>query len=197
MAARHIPWVSPEEYLDQEALSDTKHSYYAGTVLAMAGGLYTHGRLAGNLLAELYAALRGRGCGVIGSDVLFQTGRKELYTYPDVMVICGAVETMPGRPSVVTNPVFVAEVLSPSTVAFDRGEKAAEYRLSSTVQAYALLWADRPWVELYTRGGDGNWKLTDFKGLDGDLVLEGLQCRVPMAALYDGVLEIPENLTQS
>ena len=83
MALRHIPWISPDEFLDQEATSETKHMYYAGMVMAMAGGSYEHGRLAGNLLGSLFTALSGRGCGVVGSDVMLQTGSKELLAYPD------------------------------------------------------------------------------------------------------------------
>lgn len=197
MAAPQFPWVSVEEYLEQEALSDTKHSYYAGTVLAMAGGTFAHGRLAGNLFARIHAHIEDSDCAVVGSDVLFQTARKRLYSYPDVMVVCGPVETVPGRPTVVTNPVFVAEVLSPSTAAFDRGEKAEEYRQSPTVRAIALLSPDRAKVELYSRGEDGRWLVTDVEGLETEVVLECLQCRIPMAALYKGVLGNSENLTQS
>ena len=97
MAAPNIPWVSPDEYLDQEEVSPTKHMYHAGLVTAMAGGSYEHGRLAGNLIGELFSALRGRGCGVVGSDVMFQTGSREMFTYPDVMVICGPVAKLPGK----------------------------------------------------------------------------------------------------
>ena len=70
MAVRHIPWISPDEYLDQEQMSSTRHMYCAGVVTAMAGGSLSHGMLAMNLGAELRAALRGRGCRVVGSDVL-------------------------------------------------------------------------------------------------------------------------------
>ena len=121
MAARHIPWITPDEYLDQEALSKSKHMYYAGLVTAMAGGSYAHAILAGNLLVARHIGLRGRGCRVVGSDLLFRTGSGQMFTYPDVTVVCGPMEPMPGRKHVVTNPVFVAEVLSPSTEAIDRG----------------------------------------------------------------------------
>jgi len=73
MAVRHIPWVSPNEYLDQEDQSPDRHMYCGGAVTAMAGGPLAHGMLAMNLGAELRAALRGRGCRVVGSDVLFRT----------------------------------------------------------------------------------------------------------------------------
>jgi len=189
MAVQHIPWISPDEYLNQEELASTRHMYFDGVVTAMAGGSLAHGALAMNLGAGLHAALRGRGCQVFGSDVLFRTGSGEMYTYPDVMVLCGPVETVEGRPHVVTNPVFVAEVLSPSTEAIDRGAKSREYRASASLRQYALVSQEQPWVEIHTRDDAGFWRITETRGLDAECEFTGLDCRVPMAALYEGVLK--------
>src|SRR5258708_18074804 len=160
MAAHSIPWVSPDEFLDFEEKSDTKHMYHAGAMTAMAGGSPAHAFLAMNLGRVLGVALEGRDCRIAGSDLLFQTGSKEMYAYPDVIVICGPLIRMEGRPNVVTNPLFVAEVLSPSTESIDRGAKSQEYRLSPTLKQYALLSQDKPNVELHTRGEDGRWYIT-------------------------------------
>ena len=165
-----------------------KHTYYAGVVTAMAGGTFEHGLLAMNLGSELRAALRARSCSVVGSDVMFRTGSKEMFTYPDITVVCGPVERMQGRRTVITNPVFMVEVLSPSTEAKDRGEKSHEYRLSPTLRQCALVSQDRPLVELHTRGADGNWWISEVMGLEAECVFSSLACSVPMAALYEGVL---------
>lgn len=189
MAVQHIPRISADEFLDQEEVAETKHTYYAGVVTAMAGGSDEHGVLAANLLAALHALLRGRGCAVVGSDVMFQTGSHGMFTYPDIMVVCGPVAKLSGRPRVITNPVFLVEVLSPSTEAKDRGEKSHEYRLSPTLRQYALVSQNRPLVEIHTRGEDGKWWIRDVSGLDAECAFSSLDCSVPMAALYDGVLE--------
>jgi Uma2 family endonuclease len=189
MSAQQVPLISVEDYLDQEELSPTKHWYHAGVVTAMAGGSPGHAFLAANLLGELRNALRGKKCRVAGSDLLFQTGRKEMYVYPDVMVICGPVETMEGRPNVVTNPVFVAEVLSPSTAGDDRGAKSREYRGSPTIRQYVLISQDRPLVEIHTRGEDGKWWISEVTGLEAECEFSALECSVPMAMLYEGVLD--------
>lgn len=188
MAAQHTPWISPDEYLDQEAVAPTKHMYYAGIVTAMAGGSVPHATLAMNLGAELRAALRGRRCRVVGSDVLFRTGSGHMFTYPDVTVLCLPLETVAGRPHVVTNPVFLAEVLSPSTEAIDRGAKSREYRASPSLRQYALLSQDQAWVEIHTRDDAGFWRISEVNGLDAECEFTGIDCRVPMAALYEGVL---------
>jgi Uma2 family endonuclease len=189
MAATPIPWISPDEFLDYEESADTKHMYYAGTAIAMAGGTLPHATLSGNLLGLLHAALRSRGCRVVGSDVLFQTGSQQMFTYPDVMVLCGPVITRPDRRHVVTNPVFVAEVLSPSTEAIDRGAKSREYRASPSLRQYALLSQDKPLIEFHTRDVDGTWRISEVEGLDADCEFSSLGCRVPMRSLYEAVLE--------
>ena len=189
MAARHLPLISADEFLDQEERSKTKHWYYAGVVTGMAGGSPGHAFLALNLGSELRVALRGRGCRVAVSDLLFQTGSKEMYCYPDVIVICGPLARMEGRPNIVTNPVFVAEVLSPSTKGDDRGAKSQEYEASPTIRQYALLSQDVPRVEMHTRGEDGIWRKDEVNGLEAECVFSSLECSVPMAALYEGVLE--------
>jgi len=190
MAAQHFPLTSVADYLDHEELSPTKHWYYAGLVTAMAEGSPGHAFLAMNLGGELRNGLRGKKCRVAGSDLLLQTGRKEMYVYPDVMVICGPVEAMEGRPNVVINPVFVAEVLLPSTAEDDRGAKSHEYRATPSVRQFALISQTRPLVEIHTRNEDGSWLLTEVMGLEADCAFSSLECSVPMAALYDGVLDL-------
>lgn len=183
-----LPLISIDEFLDEEEVSEAKHMYYAGVVTAMAGGTFEHARIAMNLGGQLYTLLRGRDCAIVGSDLMFQTGTKEMITYPDLMVVCGPVERMQGRRTVVTNPIFLVEVLSPSTEAKDRGVKSHEYRLSPTLQQYALICQDKPLVEIHTRCEDGSWRITEVMGLAADCAFSSLECSVPMAALYEGVL---------
>ena len=112
-----------------------------------------------------------------------------MFTYPDVTVVRGSREYMPGRKHVVTNPVFVAEVLSPSTEAIDRGAKSKEYRASRSLRQYALISQDQPWVEIHTRDEAGFWRISEVTVLDGECASTGIDCVVPMAALYEGALK--------
>ena len=189
--------VSVAEYLEREVLADARHTYYDGTVFEMAGESVGHSVLAVNLMAEMRGRVRRSDWSVFGCNLRFQSGTGRMISYADVLVARRPVEMAVGLPDVVQAPVFLAEVLSPSTAAFDRGEKAEEYRRSPTVQAYAFLLTDRPKVELYARSEYGSWLVSDVEGLEAELALECLQCRIPMAALYEGVLGEPENLTQS
>lgn len=196
MDAPNIPWVSPEEFLDMEEKSETKHHYFRGLVTphegestAMAGGTPAHSFLSSNLSSELRIALRKRNCRVANSDLMLQAGTAGLLTYPDVMVICGPLVRLPGKRNVITNPVFVAEVLSPSTEARDRGEKAQEYRRTPSIKQYALLSQSEPLIEVHTRNDDGSWRISEFDGLEATLDLTSLDCKIPLADLYEGVFD--------
>jgi len=110
-----------------------------------------------------------------------------MYTYPDLVVVCGPLARVEGRPNIITNPTFVAEILSPSTEADDRGVKASEYRKTPSMQQYALLSQKAAIVEIHTRGADGKWTIHEVSGLEADCEFSALGCSVPMAALYSGV----------
>ena len=111
-----------------------------------------------------------------------------MFTYPDVTVVRGAMEPMPGRKHILTNPVFVAEVSSPSTEGMDRGAKSNEYRATRSLRQYALISQDQPWVQIHTRDEAGAWQTSEVSGLDGVCAFSGIDCAVPMAALYEGEL---------
>ena len=113
MAAPDPPWISVEEFLQQEERSETKHMYFAGLVTEREGATVEHAMLAMNLCGELYLALRGREYVVLGSDVLLETGSQEMLTYPDLMVFCEPAKLKSGKQNIVTNPTLVVEVLSP------------------------------------------------------------------------------------
>ena len=190
MAVPNIPWVSPDEYLDQEAVSETKHEYYKGVVTPLhgvgrpvAGWSVAHGTLKVNLLAAVHGGVRGRGWRVFGGDVRFQSG------YPDLMVIGGPIECAEGTLDVVCNPNFTAEIVSPATEAHDRREKSREYRATPSLREYAMISQVEPWVEIHTRDESGRWWISEVTGLDGVCEFRAINCVVPMAALYEGVLD--------
>lgn len=178
-----------DAFLDAEERSESRHFYYDGVVTEMEGCSLEHAFLRVSFCAELAQVVRVRGCHVVGANLMLRTGSKRMFMYPDVMVFCGAVEMMEGRPNVVTNPVFVAEVLSPETEGFDRGVVAREYRGTPSILQYALISVNRPLVEIYTRGADGAWLIRDVAGVEGECEFSALGCSVPMRAIYEGVAE--------
>src|SRR5690348_15226895 len=89
MSAQPHPRLTPEEYLELDRASEIRNEYYDGRMYAMSGGTHLHGIIILNLGRRVAEALEGRPCFVTASDVRVQVERGGLYTYPDVVVVCG------------------------------------------------------------------------------------------------------------
>jgi Uma2 family endonuclease len=177
----------PEEYLALEELSEYKSEYVDGEIVPMTGGSINHNRIAGNAYALLYIALRSTECEALGSDMRVWLPEYNVFTYPDITVICDDPIFYPGRTDTITNPVLIVEVLSPSTEDYDRGTKFQRYRSLSTLNDYLLIHQASPQIEHYGRVGDGGWLLTETKGLEAVLDLPTFEIKLPLAQIYERV----------
>jgi Uma2 family endonuclease len=110
-----------------------------------------------------------------------------LYTYPDVVVVCADPQFTDQRFDALINPNLIAEVLSPSTEAYDRGRKFEQYGAIASLQEYLMVASDRMHVDLYTRQAQGRWLLTSADRLQDTLDLESVNCRLSLAELYEKV----------
>ncbi len=156
-----------------------------GSIRAMSGGTPDHSAIAANLITTLNNAFGAAGkktCRVFGSDLKVNAadGRK---TFPDVSVICGPLSFHRRRTDTVTNPMLIAEVISPSTELFDRGEKWTSYQTVPTLQHYLLLSASQIRAELYTRQETG-WQYETYHGLGARVSLTALGVTLTLADLY-------------
>jgi Uma2 family endonuclease len=153
--------MTPEEFLAWERTQPEKHQFVAGEVFAMAGASREHNIAVGNVVTGLNLALRDRPCDVYPSDMRVAVPSARLFTYPDVTVVCGPVELTGDAPDTLTNPSVIVEVLSPSTEAYDRGEKFAAYRTLPSLRDYVLVSTGLFLVEHYARQPDGDWLLRE------------------------------------
>lgn len=175
------------EYVAAEAASDVRHEFLNGDVWAMAGGTPEDAALAAAFIRELGAALRGKPCRVYTSDARVRILATGLSTYPDLTVVCGALETAPEDPDALTNPVVLVEVLSDATEAYDRGAKAAHYRRIASLREYVLVSQGEPLIEVYRRTDGGRWELLEAR--PGDAVeLAALGVRLDVSTLYTNPL---------
>src|SRR5690349_19797526 len=99
-----IQKMSAADYLAWERSQLDKHEYHFGEVFAMAGGSPRHNFLSGAMVAELRAALRGKGCHVLTSDQRISAEEGQRYVYADSVVVCGPMKTEPGTSDVLANP---------------------------------------------------------------------------------------------
>lgn len=155
-----VPILSPEEYLRWETSQPEKHEYVGGEVFAMGGASRRHVTIAGNLFAALDEALLSTPCRVYMADMKIEIATKRSLFYPDVFVTCHPDDHR--AELAMHHPVLVAEVLSPSTAAYDRGDKFIAYRRLPPLKEYLLIDPDQQQLELFRKGSDGLWVLHDF-----------------------------------
>ncbi len=149
-----------EEYLLWESLQPKKHEYVAGDIFAMGGASRRHVTLSGNLFAGLDEALSGTPCRVYMADMKIEVATKRCFFYPDVFVTCHPDDHR--AELAMHHPLLIAEVLSPSTAAYDRGGKFIAYRSLPSLKEYLLIDPDQQQLELFRKGADGLWILHDF-----------------------------------
>lgn len=198
--AEEKPRVSVEEYLELEDLAETKSEYHngeivpfwgtttdeSGQIVAMAGASRDHIRITANLGGEIYIALRGSSCRVLGSDLRVRAEACNSYFYPDLTVACGEERYNSDALPALLNPKVVIEILSKSTSARDRGTKLHCYLSMPSLQEYIIVSSHTPRIESYTRLEDGGWFPSIWVGLDATFVSEALGAKVPLRDVYEG-----------
>ena len=187
MSALPKPRFTPEQYLEMERQADYRSEYLSGEIFAMAGATEAHNLIVTNVVGELRSRLRGRPCRTYPSDMKVEVGPAGLFTYPDVSVVCGEPRFHDDRRDMVQNPKLVVEVLSSSTEAYDRGGKFAQYRRLDSLTDYLMISPSEYRAELFVRQPDNQWLLLEITGNQGAVVIESLDCELPMAEVYDRV----------
>lgn len=180
---------TPEEYLERERRAEYKSEYFAGEIVAMAGAKRKHNLIAGNIFASLYAQLREKPCEVYSNDMKVQADKAKQFSYPDVVVVCGEPQFRDNQDDVLQNPTVIVEVLSPSTEAYDRGEKFLRYRRLESLQEYLLVTQNERRVEHFTKQSDGSWRMTETT--EGDFELESVGCTLAFDDIYNKVASEP------
>lgn len=172
------------EYLAIEEMNPVRHEFCDGEVWAMAGGSPDHAAIAINIASVLREQLRGRPCRVFGSDLRIRVLASGLATYPDASVVCSHLEIDPDDPSghTVVNPSLLVEVLSPSTEAYDRGEKLAHYKRIPSLREVVLVAQDERRLELWRREGE-HWTVELARG-DEVARLSSIDCTLPLMEIY-------------
>jgi Uma2 family endonuclease len=187
MATEPKTFLTPEEYLEHERKAEYKSEYYQGEMFAMAGASPRHADIITNIIGLYWQQLRGRPCRATANDVRLRIPATGLYTYPDVMVICGDRELADDQKDTVLNPTVIVEVLSDSTRDYDRGQKFEEYRTLSSLAEYLTVAQHTPHVERWRRQPDNGWLLTEFRDLTHTVELTSIGCVLPLSEIYDRI----------
>ena len=187
MALPEYPLIDVEDYLHLDRHSqDRRYEYLDGELLMLAGGSTYHSRIIANLTGILYSFLKEGPCNVYNSDVRLQLSESR-YVHPDVTVSCDPRDNE--LDDMIRYPRLIAEVLSPSTEALDRGKKFLYYQECATLQEYIMVDSQSIRVEVYQREGDG-WKFHTY-GPGSTVVLENSSIQFLVNDLYQG-MKLPD-----
>jgi len=197
------PKFTVEEYLTLERVSDERHEYVDGEIIAMdhgtdamAGERLPHGIISLNIGALIHVQLKGTPCFAVTKDTKVRSGLgvvsirsvKGMFSYPDILVVCGEPEFFDEHSDIIMNPTAIVEVLSTSTEAFDRGEKFQRYRAwNAALQDYILVSQTKPLVEHFHRNPAGGWDMQEAIGLDAKVIIPSIACTLLMADIYDRI----------
>lgn len=151
---------SADDYLAWEATQTERHEYINGEVFAMAGAEDRHVMVTGNLYMALRQHLAGSPCRTFMTDMRLHVAAANSYFYPDVLVTCSALDVASTMAK--SEPKLIAEVLSPGTAAYDRGQKFSHYRSLASLEEYVLVDLDLRSADCYRKGADGLWVLHPF-----------------------------------
>jgi Uma2 family endonuclease len=172
---------SDDDFLAWDASQTERHEFVDGEVFAMAGGEDRHASVSLAVASSLRSHLKGSRCRVYMNDVKLQVAAANAFFYPDVFVTCS--ERDAANRLVKQEPLLVVEVLSPSTAAYDRGDKFASYRLCPTLAEYAVIDIDRRAVDLFRKNAEGLWVLHPLVG-NATLTLTSVDHALALGELF-------------
>ena len=187
MSSQPKPCLTQEQYLALERTAAYKSEYFRGEVFAMAGASPTHVLMVSNIGAALHGQLRRRPCTVYATDLRLKVDASSLYTYPDIVVVCGEPRFDDDQRDTLVNPTLIVEVLSESTQDYDRGGKFAQYRKIPSFAEYVLVAQDECHVEHFVKQADGLWLLSETDRLADVLTLSSIECILLLSDIYEKV----------
>jgi Uma2 family endonuclease len=180
-------FISPQDYLRLERAAESKSEYLNGEIFAMTGASRNHNLITTNISSALNQQLRGRPCEVYAVDMRVKVIANGLYTYPDVVVVCGEPQFEDDDLDTLLNPTVLIEVLSPSTERYDRIAKSSYYRTIESLAEHLLVAQHQARLEQYVRQPDGQWSLLEYVTLDGIVQLNSIGCSLNLRDIYSKI----------
>jgi Uma2 family endonuclease len=187
MSTQRNRYISPEEYLSIERKAEARSEYLNGEIFAMVGASREHNLIVANITREVTQQLKGKPCELYPTDMRVRIPATGLYTYPDVVVVCGEPLFEDDHVDTLTNPTLIVEVLSESTESYDRGKKFSHYQTVGSLLEYLLVAQDECRAEQFIRQPDGHWMYSDARSREGVLELASIRCVLTLREVYDKV----------
>lgn len=175
--------LSLAEFMAWEHGQTERHEFFRGDWFNMVGGTRGHNRVITNLCRHLGNHLEDGPCQVFSEAMKVQVGNDAIL-YPDVLVTCD--KEFKANELVVTSPILVIEVLSPSTQRYDRSEKFAIYRKLASLREYVLIDPETRRAEVFRPLTDGTCAFLDMTD-SGVLKLASIAYTLPLSLVFKGM----------
>jgi Uma2 family endonuclease len=176
------------EFLELEQKSEVKHEFYKGKLKEMAGGTQRHSALTLNVgtFLKICTMRKNRDFHVFSSDMAIYMEPIDKSVYADVSVVEGMPWGINGTTLNIINPKLIVEVLSPSTQAYDKGDKFDNYRLLPSLREYILVYPDEPKIDCYYLKDPlkNVWLFHQIVGLDASIKFQSIGCTVQLKNMY-------------
>jgi Uma2 family endonuclease len=177
--------VTLEEYRAIAEISEERYEYCNGEMIVMPGGTATYSAIAINILVYLGFLLRDTDFRLYNSDLRVWIADYHCGTYTDLMVVNHEPQFNGDRSDEILNPLLIVEVLSPSTEAYDRGDKFRKYRSIPSFCEYLVVSQTEPYVERYFKlEQDARWQLQIYDQNNQIIALESLNVELPLPEIY-------------
>lgn len=176
-----------DEYLEMGQLDNARYEFYEGEVYPALENSLPHNQVVANVFGAMFSFLKGKPCKALTSTQKVEVKKKSFYCEPDIVVVCGEIQTMPTHKDIITNPVLLIEVLSPSSKDYDRGEKFKLFRNIPTLQEYICISSMEMLVEKYDRKTEHMWSFIDVKPPAESFVIESIGMTILLADIYNDV----------
>ena len=179
------------EFLEKEQYSEVKHEYYKGETIEMPLISHRHSEISVNIAAFVtYGILRKtREFHSYGGDLVIYIPPIDKSVYADLSVVEGKPLCFQGSKSSLINPKLIVEVLSPSTMDYDRNDKFKNYRLLPAFREYLLVSQNEPTIDHYYLKDPkkGVWLYQQISGLDASIRLQSIGCTLRLKDIYSNL----------
>jgi len=176
------------EYLELERAAEFKSEFYKGEIFAMSGASLQHILIVSNIVASLHQQLKNKKCSVYANDLRIAVKKNTLYTYPDVIVVCGEPELLDDKKDTVTNPKIIIEVLSKSTEQYDRVKKFELYRELDSLEEYLLVSQNEFRVEQFTKQNSLQWLFSEVTKKTDSIKIQTIEAELSVEDIYEKVV---------
>jgi len=179
-----------EDYfaLDEEAVKEgNRYEYHDGDIFLISDSSVKHSRILSKVHGHLFGLLNGKPCEAVISSMKVHVQTSSFYCYPDITVVCGDFKNLDDHDDIIINPTVIIEILSPSTMDYDRGEKFRLYRQIPSLKEYICISSVQVSIEKYTRKSNFEWLLQDYYSLQDAIVFESLDIELSITDIYENI----------